>query len=283
MQAAEHHYKSTGLPLDQWHAEAGLTLSRLSGPAPSARGLLGVVVDARKSEISQVCLTVSSLLRGTVQRPRIQILLSHSADARPIAEWVAHEQQISLITSLAEVTPGEEYLMVIPAGVIAGAYSVEAAVECLDVSGAGVLRVLVDGVEGAVEVWRSAALGDAGDRSAAEARARAAGRERWISGASTGMHAVGRPAPKMFLRKGPAEKFEVRVLARDTAKADVKADYEGRLRELESQLARMKRKAANQANGNMDSARILNTAKKGPSYLVRRAAWHLRQRLTGRN
>lgn len=283
MQVTDHPHKNTGLPLDQWHAEAGLTPSRLAGPAPSARGILGVVVDARKSETSQVCLTVSSLLQGTVQRPRIQILLSRSADPRPIAEWVAHEQQISLITSLAEVTPGEEYLMVIPAGVIAGGYSVEAAVECLYVSGAGVLRVLVDGVDGAVEVWRSAALGDAGERSAAEARARAAGKERWVSGASTGMHAVGRPAPKMFLRKGSAEKFEVRVLALDTAKADVKSDYEGRLRELESQLARMRRKAANQANGNTDGSRILKTAKRGPIYLARRTVRHLRQRLTGRN
>ena len=240
-------------------------------------------MDARKGETSQVCLTVSSLLRGTVQRPRIQILLPRSASASPIAEWVAHEPQISLITSLAEVTPGEEYLMVVPAGTIAGAYSVEAAVECLDTSGAGVLRVLVDGVDGAVEVWRSGALGDSAARSDAEARVRAAGRERWVSGASTGMHAAGRPAPKMFLRKGPAEKFEVRVLARDTAKAEVKADYEGRLRELESQLARMKRQAANQASGNTEGAGIFRAANMGPGYLIRRAARHFRRRLTGRN
>lgn len=283
MQGTEQHSEISGQLLDQWHAEAGLIPSRLTGPASSPRGLLAIVVDGRDVGTSQVCLTVSSLLHGTVQRPRIQILLPRSADRRAIEEWVTHEHQISLITSLPEVTPGEEYLMVIPAGVIAGAYSVEAAVECLDTAGTAVVRVLVDGVDGAVELWRSDALGDPAERSDAERRARAASSERWVSGASTGMHAAGRPAPKMFLRKGPAGKFEVRVLVRDTANAEVKADYERRLRDLESQLARAKRSAANQPGRNTQRRGVLRTVRKGPAFLTRRAARFLRQRLTDRN
>lgn len=283
MQKTDQHGASIGMQLEQWHADAGFSPSRLTGPAPSSLGLLAIIVDGRGAETSRVCITISSLLRGTVQRPRIQVLLSHSADRTAIAEWLAHEHQISLITSLAEAAPGDEYLMVVPAGVIAGTHSVEAAVDSLDTAGATVLRVLVDGIDGTVELWRSSALGDAGERTDAEARARAAGAERWISGASTGMHAAGRPAPKMFLRKGPAGTFDVRVLVRDTAKVDVKTDYEQRLRELESQLARARRNAANQPNGGTDAGRVFKAAKKGPGYMVRRAARAFRQRVRDRN
>ena len=282
MQEPDRHRVVTDL-LQQWHTEAGLIPTRLAGPAASPLGLLAIVVDGRDCETSQVCLTVSSLLQGTVQRARIQILLSESADSRLIGEWIAHEHQVSLINALQEVLPGEEYLMVIQAGVIVGAYSVEAAVACLDTADAAVLRVVIDGVERAAELWRSDALGDSGERFDAELRARAAGSERWVSGASTGMHAAGRPAPKMFLRKGVAEKFEVRVVVRDTAKTDVKADYESRLRDLELQLARAKRNAANHAGSITGGAGVLRAVKKGPGYIARRAAQLLRQRLMERN
>ena len=257
------------LRLQQWHTEAGLKHCSLSAPAPSVGGRLCIVVDGRNSEAQNICLTLSSVLRGTVQRVRIQILAPQSADSQLIAGWVANEPQISMIQSISDVRSGDDYLMVLPAGVIAGTHSVEAAVECLEVTGASVLRVVVDGVERSVEVWRTDALGAAGERRTAEARARGQGSERWTSGASTGMHAAGRPAPRMYLRKGPAERFDMEVLVYDTAQRRVKENYENRVRQLEAQLARAKREAANPAVETL-TPRILRVVKRGPRYVARR-------------
>lgn len=265
-------------------AETGPGQGCLNGPQQSEAGMLSIVVDGRTADISLICLTISSLLRGTAQRSRMQVLLPTDADQSWFSTWIAHERQISLINSLDAVTPGDSCVMILPAGVVVGMFSLEAAVECLDVSAANVLRILVDGCPGSVELWRTKALGDRQLRAAAEQKTRRSGAERWVSGASVGMYAAGRPEPKMFLRKGRAGKFEVKVLVRDTARPDVRREYEVRIRELEAQLARAKREALSSAHGPARGGRLLLRAmKKGPRYVMNRASRRLLLRIPGRH
>ena len=59
------------------------------------------------------------------------------------------------------------------------------------------------------------------------------------------------------------------VFVYDTAQRRVKENYENRVRQLEAQLARAKRDAANPADETL-TPRILRVVKRGPRYVARR-------------
>ena len=101
------------------------------------------------------------------------------------------------------------------------------------------LRVPVDGAGGNVEVWRSASLQP--DPKSAEERARLAGGERWVSGASLGFYYHGRPQPKPHVRRGPAGTLELVVVAEDGAVPRARQGYLDRIKALESEVARLRK------------------------------------------
>ena len=241
---------------------------------------MAVLVDARAADAHGTALTIGSILSGSVQRSFLQILMPNSADSVLLEQWLASEADVHFIRSLEDVVVGDQYLLVCPAGVVLGTYSIEAAVEAADETGAGLLRAIVDGAPGTLELWKAAALGSPISLTAAEQAIRNQGGERWVSGARLGAHAFHRPAPKQFLRKGKAGTFDLHVVVKDLKDPATRFDYEHQVRRLEAELARVKRhqwQAATRDASPGSARRPLVALRKGPRYLASRAAARLRR------
>ncbi|NKX55361.1 hypothetical protein [Arthrobacter mobilis] len=274
----------------QWQQEAGLPVVDLQQPRRSWAAMLTILLDARSADARTAALSISSILTGSTQRNPLQVLIPDSEDSVLLEQWLAFEPDVRFVRTVDEAVLGAQYLLVCPAGVVFGSHSVQAAVEAAQESGARLLRAVVDGVSGSLELWDTAGLGSAADLSAAEQGIRDDGGERWVSGASLGAYAAGRPAPKMFLRKGAAGRFDVHVVVKDLKDPAARRDYEQQIRQLESELARAKRhwwqEASSAAPAGGTARRPfgsvpLRAVRKGPRYLAARTALRLRRWTTG--
>ncbi|MGM0929179.1 MAG: hypothetical protein ACQEXN_05665 [Actinomycetota bacterium] len=263
----------------QWQLEADLSTATIQQPRRTSKGTLTVLVDARAADARATALTIASIFSGSVQRSFLQVLMPNSADSVLLEQWLASESDVHFVRSVKDVVAGDQYLLVCPAGVVLGTYSIEAAVEAANETGASLLRALVDGASGTLELWKSAALGSPVSLTGAEQAIRNQGGERWISGASLGAHACYRPAPKQFLRKGRAGTFDVHVVVKDLKDPATRLDYEHQVRRLEAELARVKRhqwQAATRDASPGTARTPLHALRKGPRYLASRAAARLR-------
>ena len=264
----------------KWQVEAGLPCADIWQPRQSSNGVLTILVDARSADARTTALTIASIFSGSVQRSPLQILMPVSADSAMLEEWLASEHSVRFIRGLEEVAAGDQFLLVCPAGIKLGTYSVEAALEAAEETGADLLRVVVDGASGTLELWKAAALEAHSSLNGAERAIRNLNGERWVSGASLGAHALGRPAPKQFLRKGKAGKFDLHVVVKDLKDPATRLDYEHQVRRLEAELARVKRHQwQNATRGTSPAAAFLpfHALRKGPRYFASRAAARLRR------
>ena len=150
------------------------------------------------------------------------------------------------------------------------AWKLEAMIDTLRQTQALVLRALVDGQSGAMELWQTATLRELSETGDPEKSARSAGGERWVSGSALGLHDFRRPKPKLHLRKGAAATLDLNIVVRDLADAATRLDYEQKIRHLEARLKKseIERRRLEQGmapNRGLSRARAI--ARKGPAYI----------------
>ena len=265
--AAVHSAKD----LREWLLETGMVSKPVQLPPDSYAGFLSVIIDARGADCTEIAATLAKLFQGTLQRVRIQILVSSSEKGQEVKAFTKHDSAISVIYSIDEIILPDSYILVCPAGVLVGTYSVEAAIEAIDATGCHVLRAVVDGATSSVELWQVEALKSAQNLGLAEENARVAGKERWVSGSGLGLHVVGQPSPKQFLKKGLAQKHELTVLVRDTSQQRVRLDYEYRIRRLQAELDRAKKEIwSSGCHSSFGMSKSIRLLRKGPRYILAR-------------
>ena len=165
------------------------------------------------------------------------------------------------------------YTLVISAGTALGLHSLEAMIDTLQQTEATVLRALVDGQAGALELWHTATLRELREAGDPEKSARSAGGERWVSGSALGLHDFRRPKPKLHLRKGAAATLELNIVVRDLADRGTRVDYEQQIRHLESRLKKSEIERRRLEQGlapNRGISRAQAIARKGPAYILGR-------------
>lgn len=250
---------------------AGVALKTLQAPwtrDPAVR-ILVRAADATELEIAG---TVASLLGSACQNFAVDLLVGDCAGTR-LQDWLATDGRFSFIRGDDQLLSRAEYTLVLPAGTAVGTHSMEAMVDSLVQTQALVLRALVDGLPGPVELWHTATLRTLAEAGDPEASARSAGGERWVAGNSLGLHDFRRPKPKLHLRKGAAATLDLNIVVRDLADSAVRMDYEHRIRQLEARLNRAQTECRRLEQGIAPTrglARVRAIARKGPAYVTAR-------------
>ncbi|GAA1128851.1 hypothetical protein GCM10009582_27720 [Arthrobacter flavus] len=255
-----------------WFAEEAVTLSAIHDPSVVQNFSMVIVVDARNASEKALCLTLATLMSGTVQRCAVQIIRQGGLPPGEVENWISGLSRVCFIGGPEAIDLQTDLVLVVPAGVIFGRYSIEAAVEAKSAASCELLRTVIDGSNGTGELWAAEPLRRAKDRSTAEAEVRKRGGERWVSGSSLGLRYMGKPAPKQFLRKGAAGQLEQILVVRDLSDPKTRFDYEAKIGSLQSELQRLRRGQQAARSGPRIVRRLVSLIRKGPRYAFGRFA-----------
>jgi len=251
---------------------AGFELKALHAPRQEAP-LVRILVRAAKATDLEIAGTVASLFGSACQDFAVDILAADGGRPK-LEEWLATDRRFSFVRSEeddAEQPAEAAYTLVLSAGTALGLHSLEAMMETLRQTEALVLRALVDGQPGAIELWQTATLARLSESGDPEKSARSAGGERWVSGNALGLHDFRRPKPKLHLRRGAAAALDLNIVVRDLADSATRLDYEQKIRHLEARLKKseIERRRLEQGlapNRGLSRARAI--ARKGPAYIL---------------
>ncbi|MCU1515509.1 MAG: hypothetical protein JWQ75_230 [Pseudarthrobacter sp.] len=260
-------------PLQEDLAAAGIELKPVHRPR-TGTPLFRIVVPAGSATDVAVAATAASLLSSACQDFVVDIIGLAGAGTSRVGEWLSSDGRFRHAASLPATDWTSEFILVLPAGTRLGTFSLEALADAKVATGASLLRALVDGQRGAVELWDTKVLAGLDPSQDPEQAVRSAGNERWISGSSVGLHDYRQPAPKMHLRKGAAGRHDLTIIVRDATDPSTRADYEQRIRRLEAKLLKSdveRRRLEAGIAPKHGLGRVRAAAKRGPGYLVARA------------
>ena len=249
---------------------AGFALKALHTPRQETP-LVRILIRAAKAADLEIAGTVASLFGSACQDFAVDVLVE---DGRPkLEEWLATDRRFSFLRTDGQQPAEAAYTLVLSAGTALGLHSLEAMIDTLRQTQALVLRALVDGQPGAIELWQTATLRELSATGDPEKSARSAGGERWVSGSALGLHDFRRPKPKLHLRKGAAATLDLNIVVRDLADAATRLDYEQKIRHLEARLKKSeieRRRLEQGFSPNRGLTRARAIARKGPAYIIGR-------------
>lgn len=250
---------------------AGFDLKALHTPRRGTP-LVRILVRAAKAADLEIAGTVASLFGSACQDFAVDILVEDGRRPR-LEGWLATDSRFSFVRTDGQQVAEATYTLVLWAGTALGAHSLEAMIDSLQQTHALVLRALVDGQQGAVELWQTATLRTLAATGDPEKSARTAGGERWASGSALGLYDYRRPKPKLHLRKGAAATLDLNIVVRDLADSATRLDYEQQIRQLEARLKRSAVECRRLEQGiapNRGLSRVRAVARKGPAYVLNR-------------
>lgn len=259
-------------------AALGIELKPVHGPR-TASPLIGVVVRAEAAPELAVAATIASLLTSAAQDFTVHVVGASAASTPRVRSWVGADARFHWLPTAAPPA-ATTYTLVLPAGTRVGTYALEAYVDAIRLTGASCVRALVDGQSASAELWDTAILARLQATGDPEAAVRTSGTERWVAGNSLGLHDYLRPAPRLHVRKGPAGRHDLTVVVRDAGDAGVRRDYEERIRDLESRLARSEKARRRMEAGVLPkrrAARVYAALRRGPAHVTGRAVTMLRR------
>jgi hypothetical protein len=249
---------------------AGFALRALHTPRQEAP-LVRILIRGAKAADLEIAGTVASLFGSACQDFAVDILVGDCARPK-LEEWLATDSRFSFLRTGGQQTAEAAYTLVLSAGTALGLHSLEAMIDSLRQTQALVLRALVDGQSGAMELWETATLRGLSETGDPEKSARSAGGERWVSGSALGLHDFRRPKPKLHLRKGAAASLDLNIVVRDLTDSATRLDYEQQIRQLEARLKKSEIERRRLEQGlapNRGISRARAIARKGPAYILR--------------
>lgn len=250
---------------------AGFALKALHTPRRGTP-LVRILIRAAKAADLDIAGTVASLFGSACQDFAVDILVEDGSRPR-LEDWLASDNRFSFVRTDGQQIAEATYTLVLRAGTALSLHSLEAMIDSLQQAHALVLKALVDGQPGAVELWQTATLRTLAETGDPEKSARAAGGERWVSGSALGLYDYRRPKPKLHLRKGAAATLDLNIVVRDLADSATRLDYERQIRQLEARLKRSALECRRLEQGlapNRGLSRVRAVARKGPAYVLDR-------------
>lgn len=190
--------------------------------------------------------SLKSLFESSVQNFDAICIDAPSSGLAELTSWTESDPRINFATALPAILPSSGAILVIRAGWILTPFSLLALWEGLALPGTKVLRSVTEGVPGTLEFWNAAWLVAQGERAGAESMARSLGVERWISAEGLGIHAVDLPAPRVFFRRGAADKHVVDVVVYDAADRKFLARKDNEINGLKKEIRELNRIMASQ-------------------------------------
>lgn len=250
---------------------AGFALKALHTPRRETP-LVRILIRTAKATDLEVAGTVASLFGSACQDFAVDILVEDGSRPK-LEDWLSTDRRFSFLRADGQQLAESAYTLVLSAGTALGLHSLEAMIDTLRQTQAMVLRALVDGQPGAIELWQTATLRELSEAGDPEKSARSAGGERWVSGSALGLHDFRRPKPKLHLRKGAAATLDLNIVVRDLADSATRLDYEQKIRLLEARLRKSEIERRRLEQGlapNRGVSRARAIARKGPAYILGR-------------
>lgn len=255
MSSEDHYVLAEGLPDRE--------KMRIRGPwSPQTR--TRVIFRCHGATEEAVKSTLESLFSSSVQNFDVTCVSVEASVLVRVQSWTQSDARIGFATSLPESLPSEGTVLVISAGWVLTDFSLEALWSSLEMPGVSVIRSVAEGAPGTLEFWDAEWLAGQNDRAEAEHNARRLGVERWVSAEGLGIHAFNFPAPRVFFRRGAADKHIVDVVVHDGASKRVLDAKDKEISMLKMETRELDRVLANRE-------------KKRPSVL-RKVAVRIRRR-----
>lgn len=268
----DRKYQTAAESIEGQLALAGITPKPVHRPR-TAVPLVGILIKADQASDLAVAGTILSLFRSACQDFSATVLCGKRNAGTNLRAWLAEDSRFGFSDAGDDGIGPSPYTLVLNAGVALGAHSLEAMIDAINEAGATVLRALVDGRSGAIEMWQTGLLRSCQALGDPELAARQRGGERWLSGSSLGLHDYEQPKPRLHLRKGVAGTLDLNIVIRDLHDPATRLDYEQRIRGLESRLKKSEVERRRLEQGLAPSrglSRARAIARKGPGYVIAR-------------
>lgn len=191
-----------------WISRLGLHVPDYSGPWTEHRKMLVIPIGVGAEE--DLSATVSTLLLSSVQDFIVDLSSTDYSRFSTLRAWVSRDDRFVWDGHLPALIEHSRVVLVLPVGLLLTEYSLAALFEVLQESKAVVVRVVIPGCPSTLEFWDAEFLASVGPINA-ERAAQKAGRERWIDGNAIGLHYVDQPAPKVFFRRGAADRHIIDI------------------------------------------------------------------------
>lgn len=198
-----------GQPTQEWLKSIGVSLPGYMGPwqqHPRIRILL-----LTNNSVEDTFRTIASLLASTVQDYKVAVDYDPGRCDSELHAWLSGDVRFSVGQAKDFNPGGSEITMVLPAGIVLTPFTIEALLQTTAHSDAQVVRVAVSKCAQGIEFWKTEFLVQHA-ASAAEDVARKSGGERWVNGEALGVHNANENPPKVFFRRGGADRHVVDVV-----------------------------------------------------------------------
>lgn len=212
----------------------------LFGPWSDATRL-AVVIRCSNVSAPELVDSLNSLFRSTFQNFVIYCVGAEDDTVRVLSGWALTDPRVRFVATIPDNFTSMGAVLVMPGGSVLTRFSLEALFEVLGLPGVVVVRTVVEGLKGSIEFWTTQGMPDSDSWSSLEQTARKNKAERWISAEGIGIHASGRPEPKVFFRRGAANRHEIDVVAFDARSKSYMTKQDQRIDMLEKKLRSLSR------------------------------------------
>lgn len=200
---------------------------------------LAILIPCGDRPTEEIFATAGDVLGSTFQNYAVSISGAPVEGVKPLSDWLRDDKRFVVATRELREVPAAKFVAVLPAGWRVTRYSLEALLSAIQLPGVAVVRALVEGHSRPVEIWDRDYLVGTGQQDATK-MARTSGLERWIDGSSLGLYAHGHDAPKVFFRKGPADRHILEFIVYDAKKEAFKQFQRRRIDALEREVRSLK-------------------------------------------
>lgn len=228
-------------------AETPLAIHPDFGPWSSVPRL-AILIPCGDRPTAEIIATTGDVLGSTFQDYTVSISDASGGSVEQLRVWLRDDKRFAIATRAIREIPAARFVAVLPAGWRLTRYSLEALLAAVQLPSVSVVRVLVEGHSRPIEIWNRESLVGSGPENATKI-ARTNGKERWIDGSSLGLYAHGCAAPKVFFRKGPADRHILEFVAYDSKTQAFKQSQRRRIEALEREVRGLKSQMKLAASG----------------------------------
>jgi hypothetical protein len=227
---------------------------------------LAILVQGEGRSLAEIAGTSADLLWSSFQNYSVSVSGAAVGGIDRLAEWLGEDRRFVFRDHQDPSVPAARFILVLPAGWRLTRYSLEALLAAVQLPGVSVVRALVEGARKPLEIWERDFLVANGVKSATRI-ARLKERERWLDGSSLGLHAHGHDAPKVFFRKGHADRHILEFVVHDSMKEAFRQTQRNRIKLLEREIRNLNSQLRSPSGMNgsgkfLKSSRLVRAAKR---------------------
>ncbi len=190
-----------------------------------------------------VSRSLTSIFTSSIQNLTICCISTDAMSMEAVQSWTRSDSRVKYLPSVPQQLPATGFLLVLRAGCILTPFSLAALMEVSRLPDVTVVRTVIEGIRGSLELWDCVWLNAQPKRSMAEHDARRLGFERWTSAEGAGIHAVDSPEPRVFFRRGAADRHVLEIIAFDASSKNYMDRKQNEINSLKREIVLLRKSA----------------------------------------